>query len=348
MPKPRLSVLCIAYNQAQFIRQALDGFLAQRTRFDFEVIVHDDASTDGTDGIIRDYAARHPDVIRPLFETENQYSQGKAFLQDRMFPLVRGEYVALCEGDDYWTDPDKLQKQVDWLDAHPASGLCFHPVCIRYEDGSRPDETFPPSAWGEGRGAFSFAELLRRNFVQTNSVVYRWRLHGEGAELPRSIMPRDWYLHLLHAESGEIGFLPETMSVYRRHSGGVWWGDRRGDAFYLRNGLAHLAFYRAVEDRFGFADRERTMSMARATAAAALRRGDCGVMDSLMRRFPEVCAEIGHSLADAQERLTSVRRHLDRLERLVARRRRRMNRWIAVLAVLAAALAAANILQAVL
>lgn len=131
---PIVSVCCMAYNHASFIRKCLDGFLMQEPptgvsadELWYEILIHDDCSTDGTDDIIREYAEKYPDKIFPLFETENQYSKGKvidAYNYDR----AKGRYIAVCEGDDYWTDPYKLQKQVDWMDAHYEYSVCFHRV----------------------------------------------------------------------------------------------------------------------------------------------------------------------------------------------------------------------------
>lgn len=120
----KVSILTTAYNHAPYIEQALESFLMQKTDFAFEVIVHDDASTDGTADIIRSYAEKYPDIIRPIFQKENQYSKG-VYGYSFMKPLVRGKYIAQCEGDDYWCDEFKLQKQVDYMEAHPECSFCF-------------------------------------------------------------------------------------------------------------------------------------------------------------------------------------------------------------------------------
>ena len=109
-----VSICCITYNHAPFIRQCLDGFIMQKTDFAFEVLIHDDASTDGTEEIIREYEARYPEIIKPLYEVENQWIKGRRGSKVFNFPRAQGKYIALCEGDDYWTDPFKLQKQVDF------------------------------------------------------------------------------------------------------------------------------------------------------------------------------------------------------------------------------------------
>ncbi len=131
---PIVSICCMAFNHASFIRECLDGFLMQEPPTGilagdpwYEILIHDDCSTDGTEDIIREYAAKYPDKIFPLYEQENQYSKGKiidAYNYDR----AQGKYIAVCEGDDYWTDPKKLQKQVDFLESHPEFSACWHRV----------------------------------------------------------------------------------------------------------------------------------------------------------------------------------------------------------------------------
>ena len=106
----KLSIVCTAYNHEKYIRSALDGFVMQKTNFAFEAIVHDDASTDGTADIIREYAKKYPDIIVPIIQTENQHSKKVQITREIIFPMIKGKYIAFCEGDDYWTDPYKLQK----------------------------------------------------------------------------------------------------------------------------------------------------------------------------------------------------------------------------------------------
>ena len=122
MPTPLVAIRCITYNHEPYIRDALNGFVMQKTNFPFVAIVHDDASTDGTAEIIREYAAKYPNIIKPIFETENQYSKHDGSISRIMAEAQErsgAKYIAMCEGDDYWTDPNKLQKQVDFLESHP-------------------------------------------------------------------------------------------------------------------------------------------------------------------------------------------------------------------------------------
>jgi len=158
---------------------------------------------------------------------------------------AKGDYIAICEGDDYWTDPDKLQKQVNFLERNPEAALCFHPVMVFFE-GEHKEYIFPEN---KDRKKFTTKELLKGNFIQTSSVMYRRQNY---AELAPHVTPGDWYLHLYHARFGKIGFIDETMSVYRRHAGGLWWdahGDK--DAFWQKYAAAHLHTYTELLKFFG-------------------------------------------------------------------------------------------------
>ena len=133
-PAPIVTVLCLTYNHAPYIRQCLDGFVMQRTTFPFEVLVHDDASTDGTAAIVREYELRHPGLFRVIYQTQNQYSKHDGLLYANVARHIRGQYVAYCEGDDYWTNPDKLQLQLDYMLAHPRCTLCYTNLDYLYQD----------------------------------------------------------------------------------------------------------------------------------------------------------------------------------------------------------------------
>ena len=246
-----LSIVCITYNHEKFIRQTLDGFVNQKTNFKFEVIIHDDASTDKTAEIIKEYQEKYPDIIKPIFQVENKFSQGIPLLKRFVYPCIKSKYVAMCEGDDYWTDEYKLQKQVDFLEANPDYSICFHPVKFIYED--KPNKTnIHPSKKFLSQD-LTFEKLLKTNFIQTNSVVYRWRFINESFEdiIPDAILPSDWHLHLAHAENGKIGVINDVMSVYRRHSGGVWTDtDATNKNLHRRHGMKEIKFYHSVYETF--------------------------------------------------------------------------------------------------
>lgn len=243
--RPKVSILCITYNQAKYVRQTLDSFLIQKTDFRFEILINDDASTDGTVEIIKEYQEKYPGIIRSVFQDENLYSKGVRNMMTRfLFPIAKGEYIALCEGDDYWTDPNKLQTQVDFLEKNPDFALCFHPVKVIYEKGDQKDSIFPPRT-----SSFTTKELLRENFIQTNSVVYR---RQEYKHVPTNITPGDWYLHLYHAQFGKIGFINKVMSVYRRHPRGIWWNSHKNiDQIWKNHGIAHLRLYMEMNKIYG-------------------------------------------------------------------------------------------------
>lgn len=240
--KPKISIVCITYNQEKFIGQALESFVNQATNFDFEILVHDDASTDKTVEIIEKFKKGHPDIMRTEYRRENQFSKGFfGFPVKTLLQMARGEYIALCEGDDYWIDREKLQKQADFLDKNPNYSMCFHSVKVLFEDNSEKDFLYPDPKCNSN---FTFEELLKLNFIQTSSVMYRKKKYDN---LQTKILPFDWYLHLFHAKSGEIGYFKEIMSVYRRHSGGVWWESAKNiDNIHLKYGIQELNFYKKI------------------------------------------------------------------------------------------------------
>lgn len=218
----------------------------QQTDFPFEAIVHDDASTDGSADIIREYAAKYPDIIKPILQIENQFSKQNGAITRIMDENTRGKYVAICEGDDYWTDPLKLQKQVDFLESHPEYSICYHKVAIVNADESEIKGYYPD--WLPDKPAtFELRDMENRNIIQTNSVVYRWRFHDEKSNdvIWPGVLPGDWLLHLVHAVKGKTYYMPEVMGAYRHHDGGIWSLTRNNEAvFYQRRGYAIALFYK--------------------------------------------------------------------------------------------------------
>ena len=161
---PLVSIRCVTYNHEPYIAQALDGFLMQKTSFPFEVIVHDDASTDKTAEIIREYEIKFPKIIKPIYETENQYSKHDGSLSRIMDSACKGKYIALCEGDDYWIDENKLQLQVDFLEKNSEYGMCYTKVRNYFQKESR-----FTNSWGGN--AESYKEMLYRNLLLLYSFI---------------------------------------------------------------------------------------------------------------------------------------------------------------------------------
>jgi glycosyltransferase involved in cell wall biosynthesis len=218
---PLVSVICTTYNHEKFIAQAIESFLMQKTSFPIEVIIHDDCSTDGTASIIRSYENRFPELIRPIYQIENQYSLGKRII-GIVLPCCKGKYVAWCEGDDYWTDPLKLQKQVEYLESYTEISLCFHNMNIIYENCDI--ETHYSNV--NQKEITTIDDLAKGNYIYTASTVFR----NLFKELPKwfdSSPLGDWPLFLLLAQKGNIGFINDVMGVYRVHNGGVWSSKNR-------------------------------------------------------------------------------------------------------------------------
>lgn len=249
VPPPELTVLTMTYNQENFIAQCMDSVLAQKTDFPVRHLVLDHCSTDGTATIVADYAARYPSIRPVLLASHKKYENVTG-----LFQRCRSKYAALCDGDDYFTEPTKLQKQVDMLEANPGLALCFHPVAAVFEDGS-PPVIFPPltNLPKRSRMEFYLADLMKGNFIQTNSVVYRWRFRDGLPDWFRpDLCPGDFYWHLLHAETGKIGFIPEIMSIYRRHAN-AFYAKAFTSVTELRrdHGMAELEAYHAYNEHFG-------------------------------------------------------------------------------------------------
>ena len=214
-----VTIRCLTYNHEQYIRQCLDGFVMQKTNFRFEAIVHDDASTDGTAKIIREYAEKYPDIIKPIFETENQYSKRDGSIGRIMNEHTHGKYIAICEGDDYWIDPYKLQKQVDFLESHPDYVMCSHRFNQYIQEKGLLEE--------EQDNDFEGADYDLKNLIggkwltQTLTVMYR----RSALDLKRYAaygMSMDMVLLYELLRNGKGYCFPDIMAVYRVHKGGVW------------------------------------------------------------------------------------------------------------------------------
>ena len=283
----KVSIVCITYNHINYIEDAINSFLSQKAKFLFEVLIHDDASHDGTADIIKKYASKYPEIIKPVFQTVNQWSLGKSVAKTFLWPRIHGKYVAYCEGDDYWTDPYKLQKQVDALDAHPEASVCFHPVTVHWEDGTCPDSVFPSPEYRFNKNVLELSDLLKRNFIQTNSVMYRWRFHSDLFSLfPDDILPCDWFLHLLHAQMGKILFLPDNMGVYRKHKNSLWYECMKTARWFKNCGIKHYRFYEEAEKAFGADFSEEKKEMLLLCYAHALAQHDEAWLETLRSCYP--------------------------------------------------------------
>ncbi|XMO86964.1 glycosyltransferase [Algibacter sp. AS12] len=216
--KPLLSICCTSYNHENYIKETLDGFLMQKTNFPIEILIHDDASTDRSAEIIKEYAQKDGRIIT-ILQTENQYSKKIKPWPNFLFPMAKGKYLALCEGDDYWIDPLKLQKQVDFLETHSDFNICFNASKIYIQDTN----TFKEDPF---RGKFpeilTIKDLARKNYIRTNTVVMRnnFTLPEWFNQLPFG----DWPMYLIMIKDNKVKYIDDVMGVYRIHSEGVWSG----------------------------------------------------------------------------------------------------------------------------
>ena len=213
---PKLSVLMVTYNHEKYIRQAVQSALDQVTTFPIEIVIGEDCSTDRTRDILLEMKQAHPNKVRLHLREKNI---GPQLNQAATFAACRGEYVAMLEGDDYWTDSSKLQKQVDALEAHPRWSMCFHTTRRVYQDGSREPELYP-AVWD--REEATIDDLFHSNFMNTCSIVFRNGLFGPLPSWHREISPGDWATSMLNADHGPIGYVPGVMADYRIHSHGLW------------------------------------------------------------------------------------------------------------------------------
>ena len=215
-----VSICCITYNHAPYIRQCLDGFIMQKTNFKYEILIHDDASTDGTADIIREYEAKYPDIFKPIYQTENQYSKGKNISATYNWPRAVGKYIAQCEGDDYWIDPLKLQKQVDFLEANSEYSMCFHSADIKIQgvDKSKCGAQCENIQDKE----YSSTELFVEWIVPTASIVYdRQRVNSYSIKHPEWATRGDIILVLKCSHVGKVWGMSDKMSVYRMQPNSV-------------------------------------------------------------------------------------------------------------------------------
>lgn len=225
--KPVVSVQCITYNQELYIANALDSFLMQETNFPFEVIVHDDASTDETADVIKAYEEKYPKIIKPIYETENQFSKRDGSLRKIVNNACNGKYFAYCEGDDFWCDPLKLQKQYDIMESHPECSLCTHIVQVISEKGIKRDAQIPSNEW------FDKNIVEQHEFAQTLIAEHRFPFQTSCYFIPKKIIQEnisffdspgngDEKTLRVCLNEGKIYFIKSVMSCYRSLSAGSW------------------------------------------------------------------------------------------------------------------------------
>lgn len=226
--KIMVSVTCTVYNHEKYLRKCLDGFVMQKTNFKFEVLIHDDASTDASADIIREYEKKYPDIIKPIYQTVNQYSQGIKISPTYLYPRAKGKYLAWCEGDDYWCDENKLQKQFDVMEKHPECSICVHKVESILENGKKLEKFHP--AFNINKRIVdndAYVELMTdRSYYlfQTSSYFIRKSLfdYKNKPEFWANSDVGDVPIILYCVSKGNLYYIDEVMSCYRNNSIGSW------------------------------------------------------------------------------------------------------------------------------
>lgn len=233
-----VSIHCLTYNHEKYVRKTFEGFLKQKTNFAFEVLVHDDASTDGTPEIIREYTEKYPDIFKPIYQKENQYSKGIMVAYAYNFPRAVGKYMAYCEGDDYWCDENKLQKQYDIMEKHPECSICTHIAQIISAEEEKALGTIPQKPFTNGvvdEEVFLRSELIEGWASQTSSFFLRNKYLKEYiAENPkycRMMVVGDFPTILYMLTKGKVYFIDEIMSCYRYGGASSFRENRKRDTF---------------------------------------------------------------------------------------------------------------------
>lgn len=225
MDAPLISINVITYNHAPYIRQCLESILMQKTNFTFEILIHDDASTDGTADIIREYEALYPDIVKPVYQTENRYSKGLSISRLYQYPRIKGKYIALCEGDDYWIDPLKLQKQVDFLEQNTDYSICGGRYWVI--EGDKTDE-LSEQPWmiskmvkyPKGR-TITLNNLFDDYLFWTLTICFRSDIIQD---IRKFYYTKDDVYFAASLDVGKGFIFPDYFGVYRKHAGGIWTG----------------------------------------------------------------------------------------------------------------------------
>lgn len=262
---PLVSICCATYNHEPFIAEAIEGFLMQRTRFPVEILIHDDASTDRTAAIVRSYEARYPWLIRPIYQSENQYSKN-IHIAHLNYARARGSYIALCEGDDAWTDPLKLDKQLALMREHPQCQLSFHsaPRIDYARDGLRK----MIGVYGEANRVVPIEEVIQKKYgtLPTASCVVDTDAVRRFSEFVRArsyLTLGDIYMQIISSLNGGALYINEPMSIYRARTEGSWtWRAEQDAAFRVKHARAVARSFVELDDltdhRFSDAFRRAT------------------------------------------------------------------------------------------
>lgn len=251
MTNPLVSITCTAYNHEKFIRDTIEGFLMQKTTFPFEILIHDDASTDNTAEIIKEYELKYPDLIKPIYQKENQLSKGISITLNYTLPRAKGKYIAMCEGDDFWTDPDKLQKQIDFLESNSDYSLCvggYKSVNVHTKEEEEVIKI--PNGVIKDNEGYTFTLSDTRNNWITKTLTLVFRNKSEILkQLGQYKSIRDVHLIYHILKTGKGYYFTEVMGTYRIHKGGIF-SMRNKDSKLIKHYQIYKELYLVNHDEY--------------------------------------------------------------------------------------------------
>lgn len=310
-PEVLVSVIMITYNQEAFIDEAIRSVVKQHTTFPYELVIANDASTDATAEHCRLWAERYPDIIRFVDRKENLGLQ-RNYLD--AYARCRGKYIAICEGDDWWCSRHKLQRQVDYMEAHPECAVCFHRVVNYYAD----KHTMSLSNGGQ-KPELTLHDLSKANVITNLSVMYRAIPAEDIPGWMGEIALFDYAMHSLHAARGVIHYINRPMAVYRQYSGGIWSGNRDKGwllAMEVRERLMdHFASQPDIAANYGKAYRQIALSLA-------VHYIDMGNKDNADKIIRRLLSRMPADMPSIQEAINKRRSEMGRSERRINRIRK--------------------------
>ncbi len=312
-PEVLVSVIMITYNQEAFIDEAIRSVVLQRTTFPFELVIANDASTDSTAEHCRRWAERYPDIIRFVDRKTNLGLQ-RNYLD--AYSRCRGRYIAICEGDDWWCSRHKLQRQVDYMEAHPECAVCFHRVVNYYADR----HTMSLSN-GSQQPDITLSDLSKANVITNLSVMYRAIPADELPQWLGEIALFDYAMHSLHAERGTIHYINRPMAVYRQYSRGIWSGNR--DKAWLlamevrEHLLDHFASRPDIAANYSNAYRLIAMSLAVHYTDAGLQESADRIIERLLSRRPADRATLREDINRRRSEMQRSERRINRIKKSI-------------------------------
>lgn len=274
----KVSIVCITYNHEKYIENALNSFLSQKTNFDYEIIVCDDHSIDNTVNIIEEIRKKNQEKIK-LIENKTNLGSMKNYL--KALSLATSKYIAVCDGDDYWIDNYKLQKQVDFLDNNPDFSMVFHNTRVINESGE-----FIKIYPNFKRREVNFKELVSYNCIPSNSVMYR---NCKQLTLRNDIVPLDHYIHLKYATIGKIFCMKDIMSTYRMHQNSLWEFSSNDEKYYDfldKNGIYYLNYMNILNEDYGLNNKAKMIKIMKDLLFIKLKKNDYSSIELISEKYP--------------------------------------------------------------